>query len=237
MPADPVPALLHAVRQGLANLADPAAAPGMQAYMKSTMPYLGVPTPPRSKLLRTIFAAHPLASRAAWEAAVRGLWHEANYREERYAAVALTGAKQYSAYQQVNALPLYQQLITEGAWWDYVDELATRRVGPILYANRTEVTPIMRAWSIRPDPWLRRTAILSQLTFKAETDLELLTDVIEANRADKGFFIRKAIGWALRQYARTDPEWVRTYVAANESELSGLSKREALKHLNAVVPS
>jgi 3-methyladenine DNA glycosylase AlkD len=227
-----VEALLTAVREGLTELANPEAAPGMQAYMKSAMPYLGIPAPPRGKLLKALFAAHPLPDRASWEAAVRALWQGATHREERYAAIALTGSEAYAGYQDADTLPLYRELIVEGAWWDYVDELASRRVGPILYGDRAVVAPIMRAWSVDPDPWLRRTAILSQLTFKSDTDVELLAEVIEPNLADSWFFLRKAIGWALRAYAWSDPEWVRTYVATHESQLSGLSRREALKNIS-----
>ena len=227
----PVEGLVTAVREGLTELANPEAAPAMQAYMKSTMPFLGVPMPPRRKLLAALFSAHPLPTRPSWEAAVRTLWHGATYREERSAAIALTGYKAYSSYQDASTLRLYRELIVDGAWWDYVDEIASRRVGPILYADRAGVTPVIRAWSVDPDPWLRRTAILSQLTFKSETDLDLLTEVIEPNLADRWFFLRKAIGWALRSYAWSDPAWVRTYVAAHEQQLSALSRREALKNI------
>lgn len=228
----PVAGLVTAIREGLAELANPEVAPAMQAYMKSTMPFLGVPMPPRRKLLSAVLSTHPLPARPSWEAAVRALWHGATYREERYAAIALTGYRAYSGYQDADTLPLYRELIVDGAWWDYVDELAARRVGPILHADRAGVTPIIRAWSVDPDPWLRRTAILSQLTFKSETDLELLAEVIEPNLTDPWFFLRKAIGWALRSYAWSDPAWVRAYVAAHETELSALSRREALKNIS-----
>ncbi|GAA3387330.1 DNA alkylation repair protein [Cryptosporangium minutisporangium] len=227
----PVEDLVAAVRTGLAAVADPSKAPGMQAYMKSTMPFLGVQKTPRAAVTKSVFTEHPLPDRASWEAAVRELWHGATYREERYAAIALTGAKAYRVHQDADTLPLYRELIVDGAWWDYVDELASNRVGPILRADRATVTPLIRAWSTDADRWLRRTAILSQLMFKADTDLGLLVDVIEPNLDDRDFFLRKAIGWALRQYAWTDPDWVRAYVAAHEDQLSPLSRREALKNI------
>jgi 3-methyladenine DNA glycosylase AlkD len=93
------------------------------------------------------------------------------------------------------------------------------------------MAPLMRQWAGEEDLWLRRTAIISQLTFKERTDVGLLGDTIEPNLDDRTFWIRKAIGWALRQYARTDPDWVRETVAAYGDRLSGLSRREALKHL------
>ena len=116
-----------------------------------------------------------------------------------------------------------------GAWWDHVDEVS-HRVGAVVRAHRDAMTPVIRAWARDPDLWLRRTAILCQLDAKADTDVELLTEVLEANGADGEFFVRKAIGWALRQYARTDPAWVVAYVDAHPG-LSPLSRREALKHL------
>lgn len=226
-----VDALVTAVRTALAEAADPDKAAPMQAYMKSTMPYLGVPKPVRAKAVKAPFVDHPLPDRAAWEKAVRTLWHDADYREERYAAIDLTGHRAYRGHQDVETLGLYRELIVDGAWWDYVDEIASRRVGPILYADRAGVTPLIRAWSTDADRWLRRTSIICQLSFKADTDLVLLTDAIEPNLADPDFFLRKAIGWALRQYAWSDPEWVRAYVDAHADRLSALSRREALKNL------
>jgi 3-methyladenine DNA glycosylase AlkD len=225
--------LVAAVHSALREVADPARAPAMQAYMKSSMSYLGVPSAVARAALKAVWKAHPLPDRRSWEATVRALWETASHREERYAAIALTGLRDYSAYQDPAALDLYRHLITTGAWWDYVDEIASRRVGPILVAHPTAVGPTMRAWATDGDLWLRRTAIICQLQAKAATDLDLLTTAIEANLDGRDFFIRKAIGWALRQYARIDPDWVRAYVAAHADRLSPLSRREALKQLRA----
>jgi 3-methyladenine DNA glycosylase AlkD len=123
---------------------------------------------------------------------------------------------------------LFQGWIVEGGWWDFTDEIANRHVGPLVRAHRLQ--PLMRAWSVHPDRWLRRTSVICQLGARAEIDLALLTDAIEANVDDPDFFLRKGIGWALRQHARTDPEWVRAFVDAHPG-LSPLSRREALKHL------
>jgi 3-methyladenine DNA glycosylase AlkD len=122
-----------------------------------------------------------------------------------------------------------------GAWWDLVDAIATRHVGDVLARFRPEVTPLLRTWAQDDDLWLRRTAVLAQLKHKDQTDTELLREVLEANLEGslhgRDFFIRKALGWALREHARTDPDWVRAFVAAHEDRLSGLTRREALKHL------
>jgi 3-methyladenine DNA glycosylase AlkD len=167
---------------------------------------------------------------------VRDLWDHATHSEERYAATALTGHRAYRAWQDPDTLPLYRHLVVTGAWWDHVDEVASNRIGPILLSHRDisqtdVVTPLVAQWATDDDQWLRRTAIISQLTFKERTDLGLLRATIEPNLDDTSFWIRKAIGWALRQYARTDPDWVRATVAEYDGRLSGLSRREALKHL------
>jgi 3-methyladenine DNA glycosylase AlkD len=118
-----------------------------------------------------------------------------------------------------------------GAWWDVVDDLAASLVGGVLAGHPDEATPLMRAWAEDPHLWLRRTSVLCQLLRKADTDLDLLTFAIEQNLDDTSFWLRKAIGWSLRQYARTDPAWVRAYVDSLGDRPSGLSRREATKHL------
>ena len=233
-----MPDLVGEIRRRIAEAADPARAPRMQAYMKSAMPFRGVASAPLAALCREVMAAHPLPDRAAWESAVRTLWDEAGYREERYAALALTGHRYYRAYQDPAALDLYRHLVVTGAWWDYVDQIAVHRVGGILRACPGEVAPLLRAWAVDDDLWLRRTALLSQLGSKDRTDTALLAFVLEHNLEDSPhgaeFFIRKAVGWALREHAKTDPEWVRAFVAGHRDRLSGLSRREALKHLGDV---
>ncbi|TPG17063.1 DNA alkylation repair protein [Pedococcus bigeumensis] len=225
--------VVDAVRATLAGAGDPQRAVAQQAYMKSSMPYRGLTSPELKALLRPILAdpAYRIAERDDWERAVRDLWDGATHREERYAAAALTGHRAYVAWQDPAVVPLYRHLIVTGAWWDHVDELASNRIGPILLSHNEIITPIVRGWATEDDLWLRRTAIISQLTFKEQTDLALLREAIEPNLADTSFWIRKAIGWALRQYARADPDWVRATVTEYGDQLSGLSRREALKHL------
>ncbi|MCI0690220.1 MAG: DNA alkylation repair protein [Sporichthyaceae bacterium] len=230
---DPDPRLIQAVRAGLAAAADPAKAPTMQAYMKSELPFYGTQAPDQRQLFRAVFAAHPLPDRDRWLATIRALWEDAIHREERYAAIALTGARPYAGWQTADLVPgLYHDMIVTGAWWDYVDDLAIRRVGPIVRAEPEVITPIMLDWSAGDDLWLRRSAIICQIASKAATDTELLTLTIERAIEEREFFLRKAIGWALREHAKTDPDWVRRFVAARVDRLSGLSKREALRRLD-----
>jgi 3-methyladenine DNA glycosylase AlkD len=231
LPARPSSALVRAVGRALREAGDPARAAGAQAYMKSAMPFRGVTAPAQRAVYRRIFAAHVLPDAAAWRSTALALWREARYREERYAAIELTGAAQYKAFQALDALPMYEEMIVTGAWWDYVDTIAARRLGPLLSAHPAPVGRLMRRWSRDEDMWRRRSAILCQLTFKARTDLDLLYACIEPNLDDREFFIRKAIGWALRSYAWTDPREVARYVRAKEARMSGLTRREALKNI------
>ena len=222
--------LIPALRKALREVADPAKAPAMQAYMKSQMPYLGVQTTPLRKAVKAVFAAHPLAGFEAWRDTVLALWRGARYREERYAAIELLRYPKYRDFCTLAALPLYEEIITTGAWWDFVDAIATGTLGDLLRDHPVEMSATMRQWAECDDLWKRRSAILAQLNFKAATDLELLYDCIRPSMDSKEFFLRKGIGWALRQYARTDAHEVVAYVRRHDSRLSPLTKREALKH-------
>ena len=222
-------ALVAAVRDQLRAAADPALAPGMQAYMKSTMPYLGVRVPATRRLTRAAEKARPPVDLDTHLATVAVLWDEAGFREERYAAAALLDTPTARKLRTLDQVPLLTHMIQSGAWWDHVDELS-HRVGDLLLLHREPMSTVVRTWSVGNDLWLRRSAIICQLGAKSDTDLDLLTEVIEAAQAEKEFFLRKAIGWALREYARTDPGWVRAFVDAHPA-LSGLSRREAMKRL------
>jgi 3-methyladenine DNA glycosylase AlkD len=224
--------LLRRVTDALEVVAIPERAAKMQAYMKSSVPFMGVPMDPLRRACRQVFAAHKLSSSKQWHQDVLYLWDHATYREQRYAAMVLTADKRALGWHDVPQLELYQHMIVSGAWWDYVDELAIHRVGAILLRNYPkELSKQMRSWSKSADLWQRRTAIICQVAFKRDTDLRLLYDCIEPALESKEFFLRKAIGWALRQYAWTDAAEIKRYVKLKDKALSGLSKREALKNI------
>ena len=223
--------LVRAVRSALRERADPAKAKPMQAYMRSEMPYLGVQTPALRAACRDVFARFPLAVSEAWRDTVLALWREATHREERYAAIELTEQRQYRRFQVLDTLPMYEELIVTGAWWDYVDVVASHRLGALLRDFPTPMKKHMRSWARSNDIWKRRSAILCQLGMKEVTDLALLYECIERAAGEKEFFLRKAIGWALREYAKSDPDEVRRYVREKEGVLGALSKREAMKNL------
>ena len=223
--------MLPQLRRALKQAGDSAKAPVMQAYMKSAMPYHGVPTPLLRRICQVTFADVTFATASDWQTQILSLWREAKFREERYAALYLAGDKRSLLYQTPSAMRLYEELIVTGAWWDYVDDIASHRVGPILKEYPGPLRSKMLSWSRSKDLWKRRTSILCQLGFKADTDLQLLYACIEPSLDSREFFLQKAIGWALRQYAWTDAAEIGKYVRLNRARLSALSCREALKNI------
>ncbi|MDR1237713.1 MAG: DNA alkylation repair protein [Propionibacteriaceae bacterium] len=213
------------VRAALSAQSDPVRAVGQQAYMKSAMPYYGLPAAAVQKVVRELNKRHPFDLDGIANCS-RALWDGAEHREERYVAIGLTGFP--PAKGRLELVPLYEHQVRTGAWWDFVDDIA-HRIADLHDAHPGQTARIVRDWSRSDTFWLRRFAIISQLRRKERTDTELLAEVIMRNADDKEFFIRKAIGWALRDYAYTAPDWVRAFVSAHD--LSPLSRREALKHI------
>ena len=216
------------MRRELAAAANPERAVVQQRYMKSAMPYHGIDMPEVRAIARHVFDS--TLSCDELREIVPAMWREARHREERYVAQILLGARRHLDCLTTRDMPMLEEMVVTGAWWDLVDELAVV-IGDVLRRHPRQMRPLMRRWSTDPNMWKRRVSIICQLKFKQDTDLELLYANIEANLADRDFFIRKAIGWALRQYAWTNPREVARYVRANESRLSALSKREALKNI------
>jgi 3-methyladenine DNA glycosylase AlkD len=219
------------LRAELFRARNPKKAGPMQAYMKSAMPYLGIQTPELRAICTRIFAEHPIQTAADWQVTCLRIWREAQFREERYAAIGLTGFRFYRSFQTLETVAMYEEMIVTGAWWDFVDSIAPKRLGALLSAYPARMRTTMLKWSRHRNLWKRRSAILCQLGFKGETDLDLLYACISPSLSSKEFFLQKAIGWALRQYAWTDPREVARYVREHGSELSSLSKREALKNI------
>lgn len=223
-------ALAHRIRGRLRAAADPGRAAGMAAYMRSAetgnLPFLGVRRPEVRRIVREAVSQVP-ADPAALAATARELWDDATLREERYAAQDLLGLPW--ARGRLDLLDLHEHMAVTGAWWDHVDEVA-HRIGDLAIAHPDAIDPVLRRWSRDPSMWLRRLAILGQQRRRDQVDLQLLADVIAPNLSDPEFFVRKAIGWALRDVARHHPDWVRAFVATHE--LSPLSRREALRHLS-----
>ena len=225
-------ALIEDVRTRLAAEGDPTRAEAQQRYMKSSMPYLGVTLPRTTAIAKEVFRAHPLATYADWQDTVLALFREATHRELWYVAEQLAEWRAYREYAaRLESLDVYEAIITEGAWWDIVDGVAAHLVGGLFQTDAAWTAARMREWSTDDHLWKRRTSILCQLRRREDVDLALLYDCIAPNLDDRDFFIRKAIGWALREVAKTQPREVIRYVEEHRDALSGLSKREALKNV------
>lgn len=215
------------IRESLRAIAAPERAGEMGAYMKvvenNGLGFLGIRRPDVRRI------THGAAREASPEVlldAVVDLWDQAEYREERYAAHDLLGLRW--THGRLDLLDLHLRMVLEGAWWDHVDQVAAR-IADLVATHPVPMAATLSSWSTAENFWVRRVAIIGQLGLKDRIDLDLLADVMEPSRGEAEFFLRKAIGWALRDAARTHAGWVREYVETHE--LSPLSRREALKHL------
>lgn len=222
-------ALVEFAAARLREAADPAKSAPMAAYMKTDTPFYGVQKAGRLPVHRELVREFPPENRTEYRRAVLSLWTQP-HREERY--LAIDYACSFPRYVTVSSIPIYRRMIVDGAWWDFVDSIAIHLVGQVLLHQRQSTTPKVAAWINDPDLWLRRSSIIAQIGHKEATDTGLLFDACLRRMHETEFFIRKAIGWALRDYARTNPNGVRAFALAHRSELSGLSFREATKHLD-----
>lgn len=221
--------LVRFVAEELAAAGNPRDAVAVAAYMKTEMPFHGVKKPGRTPIFREMISRFPIESASDYRAAVAALW-ALPHREEKYFAIGLAGAcRDHITLRHVD---LYERMIVEGAWWDFVDGIAADLIGKVLLDERVEMSHRLDGWIDHENMWLRRTAIISQLRHKEATDEERLFRYALRRAHEKEFFIRKAIGWALREYAKTAPDAVREFVLANRAAWSGLTFREATKHLD-----
>jgi 3-methyladenine DNA glycosylase AlkD len=216
------------VSRSLKAAARPHSVPAMQAYLKTTMPFYGVSKPGLVPIFREMKRRFTPANRREYDAAVRALWR-LPHREEKHAALEF--AAQHRKFVTGASLPLYEMLVREGAWWDLVDGVAANLVSPAYLAERKTIRPAINRWIDDDDLWIRRTALLAHLRHKDETDWRQLFRHCLRRAGEKEFFIRKAIGWALRQYSYANPAAVREYLLAHRDALSGLSFREGARQL------
>lgn len=205
---------------------NPQRAQQMSAYMRHRFDFLGIGAPERRRLCKTAFAAAKKAGTVDW-AFVERCWAN-RYRELQY--VALDYLKLLQHRLDFNELPRLKALALDKSWWDTIDCLDTLIGGMALADAR--VNDVLLQWSTDDNIWLRRIAIDHQLLRKAQTDTALLEAILVNNLNRSEFFINKAIGWSLRAYAKTDPDWVRGFIERHRSGLSKLSIREASKYLS-----
>jgi 3-methyladenine DNA glycosylase AlkD len=220
---------VHAVEHALMPLADEAKAQGMKAYLLNQFEFLGLAAPVRRAAVKEIGKVKWQSS-AELLATAELLWQKPE-REYRYTAVDLL--RQHSAQLNVNDLPALQALLLQDAWWETVDGLSAV-ISEVMHAavqQKPNAAITMDVWLKHPSHWVRRSAMLHQLGWRLDTDTTRLFGYATQLADEKEFFIRKAIGWALRDYARWNPQAVTEFLVAYRARLSGLTVREAAKHL------
>lgn len=232
-PVDAVGLVDAADRQAIDELtvalgggADPVRAPQMRSYMKDRFEFLGVPTPERRRLAAPFLAALRDAGEEQLLDVAATLW-AMPYREYAYVAADLLRRQERTLSPR--ALPRLRDLVTSDSWWDGVDPLS-HVVGAVVRSHPAAADEMDR-WAVDPDLWVVRVAIIHQLGWKADAQPERIFGYCAAQARHPDFFVRKAIGWALRDLARTFPDDVRAFVEEHHDELSPLSVREATKHL------
>lgn len=195
----------------------------MSAYMRNQFKFLGITSPERREATKEYLKT--LNKELDWDF-IDECWFNP-YREFQY--IACDYIKKMKKYLQVSDLERIKSLVVQKSWWDTVDNLV-RPVGFIVQQN-PNLSKLMLKWSINDNFWIRRTAILHQLSQKEQTNTVLLDEIISNNFNQKEFFINKAIGWALRDYSKTNPEWVKEFLIKNQESLSSLSIREGSKYI------
>lgn len=218
---------VNAITQIYQEHGDPVKAAGAEKYLLNKFSFIGLQTPLRRQLCRIFFKEHPVDSADELEQIIRVAF-ASPYREVHYFAIELL--RFHKQIWSVNTIPLIEWMLDTNSWWDSVDSLNSFVIGPFFLHYRDVQKAVTLRWNQSENIWWQRSSLIFQLLYKERTDTHLLTEYIERRQADKEFFIRKAIGWALRQYGRTNPDWVRNFVA-HHPQLSPLSRREALKHL------
>jgi len=215
------------LESALADAAVPADAAPMQAYLKDRFVFLGIKTPQRRQASKPFIAAGDGADPGELLATASRLWE---YEPREYQYVGCDLLKRWGRRLEPDAIEGIEHLITTKSWWDTVDVLAAHVVGSLV-SRHPDLVAVMDDWVSDDNIWLARSAIIHQLFYKESTDADRLFAYAIRQMGHTDFFIRKAIGWSLRQYARTDEAAVVAFVEANADNLSGLTKREALKHV------
>ncbi|MGW7383586.1 DNA alkylation repair protein [Streptomyces sp. NPDC054794] len=221
--------LLERLTGAYSAAADRERAAAMRAYMKDVAPFLGIPTPDRRALSRAVLAGTSRPDESDCAALALRCW-ELPEREYHYFAVDYL--RRHAARCSSGFLPVARHLLTTVPWWDTVDLLAAHLVGALVAAD-PELVADMDRWIADDDLWVARTALLHQLRYKERTDTDRLFAYCLLQSGHPDFFIRKAIGWCLREYAKTDPEAVRDFLARERGRFAPLTVREALKNIGA----
>lgn len=213
--------------EALKRAADPRRASAMAAYMKADRPFYGVRRPQVAALCQEARRRFAASNRLSYERNVLALW-QLPHREEKYVAIDYARQEQYITPA---SLRLYERMIREGAWWDLVDDTATNLAGIVLLRHRSGIQSVFDRWITDDCLWIRRAAIISQVKHKKETDAARLFTYCLRCAGEREFFICKAIGWALREYSKSNPRVVKSFLKKNRGRLAPLSLREGARHL------
>ena len=205
---------------------DQKKADGAKAYLLNQFEFFGLQTPLRRSLSKAFYKTHPILNHAELSTLVKECFAQPQ-RELHYFAIELLGF--HHPLWDKKTLPLIEWMITHNSWWDSVDSTNSNIISKFFLTFPEFTEEYTYKWNQSSNKWLQRMSILFQLMYKDKTDTKLLTKYIEHCQLEEEFFIRKAIGWALRAYAYTDAKWVKAFIKTHP-HLSNLSKREALKH-------
>ncbi len=217
---------LKKIQKIFATNADAVNAKGAKAYLLNQFEFYGIKTPLRRQLCKEFYKANPLKDHNELSIIIKECFNEPQ-RELHYFAIELLG--HHKKMWSKKTLPLIEWMITHNSWWDSVDSTNSHVIGKFFLTYPEYIDEYTSKWNRSSNKWLQRMSILFQLMYKDKTNTTLLTEYIEYCQFEEDFFIRKAIGWALRSYANTNAKWVVLFVKAHP-QLSNLSKREALKH-------
>lgn len=217
--------IVPAMRQELTAQADPERAAQMAAYMKTDQPFYGVQSKPCEQIFRVAKKKHPIETVADYQAVIFELW-DGVHREDMYQALRVAEMK---PFYHIDSWPIYERLVRSSTWWDTLDWIAGGIVSDLYKKQPEFVEPYLIAWRSDDGMWVRRASLLAHLRQKANTNTDLLAETILLLAHEQEFFIRKAIGWALRDYSYADPVWVEGFIDQHDAVLSNLSKREGMK--------
>lgn len=206
--------------------ADSERASYMKKYLKGRYEFIGISTPEMRSIQKKFFKDHGLPSLGEVDGLIRYLW---SLPEREYQHFAMELLEKFVKKLPVSFIQTYEFLLTEKSWWDTVDMIAARLVGMHFRRFPHLVKPFTEKWLHSGNIWLQRTVLIFQIKYRKETDLELLSSAINELSGSKEFFIRKAIGWSLREYSKTDPRWVAEF--ADAADISNFSRKEALKRI------
>lgn len=218
--------LTKSLETAFTRAADPVDAAKMKAYLKGQFDFYGIKAPVRKEILKESLSEWGKPTTTSAPEMADSYWMRKE-REWQYCAMELLQRMKY--FREEDSIDLFEKLVCTKSWWDTVDFIASNLVGEYLLLKPDMQRPKAEEWLNSGNMWLQRTALLFQLKYRLKTDTDLLIELINELRTEQEFFIRKAIGWSLRQYGKYNPEWVIHQV--DKLELTGLSRREALKNL------